>query len=153
MDTLRTEAWLLRGISSIPGELELREGRVRFTALNAGSAWPWQWRRLEADLGRPGLARTVEQEGQRAVLFDWPVGEVRYHTPWYHFGGGLRLECADLSLNFGLGEPTDGPGNRFDPVGEVQRAAREFRSVGLMRQRGRLWRAALAAAGAQTDRG
>jgi len=36
---LTTEAWLYRGISTIPGQLSLSAGRLSFVAVGTGTAW------------------------------------------------------------------------------------------------------------------
>ena len=87
MRSLRTEAWLLRGISSIPGELLLRDGVLSFSATDTGSAWPWQLRKLERSLGVPGFAGALEK-AHRRTLFRWPVRSMRFWVPWYYVGGG-----------------------------------------------------------------
>ena len=48
---IRTEAWLLRGISSLPGMLELADGNLSFTAFGSGNFWGFQLRKLEQETG------------------------------------------------------------------------------------------------------
>jgi hypothetical protein len=63
MSRLRTDAWLLRGVSSIPGELRLAAGTSSFTSSGTGSAWPLQRRRLGRALAQPTLAESAEASG------------------------------------------------------------------------------------------
>ena len=62
-DTLRTPTWLLDGITgSVPGVLELSDGRLTFTT----------------------------DDGLR--VFDAPLSEVsNVRFPWYYFSGGVKL--------------------------------------------------------------
>ena len=141
---LRSEAWLLRGISSIPGELILAHGVLRFVARDTGSAWPWQLRQLEQELRAPGFAADIER-GEGVCLFQWPANALQSWAPWYYFGGGIRLRHGGLVLSFSLGRPANmalrvhagGPG----AVGELRR---QWLAIRGMRSRGRHWLAALA---------
>ncbi len=68
---LRTDAWLLRGMSSIPGELRLSAGTLSFVCSGTGSAWPFRLRKLARALRDPSLVNVL-QEGPPAPLFQWP---------------------------------------------------------------------------------
>jgi len=136
MTTLRTEAWLLRGISSIPGELSLKAGTLSFKANGTGSAWPWQLRKLAVLLGKPELAESIDA-GMPGVLFEWPVAEVRIATPWYYFGGGIKLRNQGVALRLSFGRPAANSHTLGD-------AAVELNEVTAMRTRGNLWVQAIA---------
>ncbi len=138
MPRLRTDAWLLRGISSIPGELRLGSGSLSFVASGAGSAWPFQLRKLESALQKPGLSAAIEQ-GKALEFFNWPASQVTSEAPWYYFGGGIKLRHQSIQLRFSFGRPAN-------PSHNVARAAAELREVGTMRSQGKLWTAALARA-------
>ena len=85
MSSLRTQAWLLLGlVSSIPGELILRDRAISFVTRGSGSAWPRQLRRLERMLAVPGLARQIEDEASTTV-FQWRIDEVTVRLPWYYW--------------------------------------------------------------------
>lgn len=145
MSRLRTEAWLLRGISSLPGELRLNGGRLSFVSAGTGSTWPFQLRKLGAVLNQPGLTEAVE-EGRPFRFFEWPAHQVRVTTPWYYFGGGIRLEHRGTELRFSFGRPAStGRG--------LAGAAAELEEVGTMRSRGRLWAKALADAATRRSGG
>jgi hypothetical protein len=131
MTTLRTEAWLLRGISSVLGELRLKANTLSFKASETGSAWPWQLRKLAVLLNSPGLAECVE-EGKPVVLFEWPVSEVDVATPWYYFGGGITLRHQGVALRLSFGRPATNSHTLGD-------AAVELNEVTAMRARGKLW--------------
>lgn len=144
MERLRTAAWLLRGISSIPGELRLERGVLVFTATGAGTLWPFQWRRLARALQRPTLSPPAH--GETAVdLFAWPVEAVRVTAPWYWFGGGMVVRHAGVRLRLSFGAPA----SHAEGLGE---ATDQLREVRVMRARGREWRDALAAAGREGHR-
>jgi hypothetical protein len=147
MEALQSEAWLLRGISSIPGELRLRKGRLSFRAEYFGNAWPFQTRRLERLLGKPGLAASLER-GEARVLFEWPLEEVTAWCPWYYFSGGLKLRRAGVTLRLSLGQPANTEVNLASsgtPLALGQ-AAEHLGEVRRMRHQGKRWLAALAAA-------
>lgn len=137
MSRLRTDAWLLRGVSSIPGELRLAAGTVSFTCSGTGSAWPFQLRRLGRALAQPTLAESLEA-GRAFQLFRWPVAQVHATVPWYYFGGGIRLRHQGIELRFSFGRPASGSRS-------LAAAAAELEEVRSMRSRGRLWAKALAA--------
>jgi hypothetical protein len=136
MSTLRTDAWLLRGISSIPGELALRGGSLVFTAFNTGSAWPWQLRKLEREVGASGIAAKIDA-GERTTVFRWPVAEVDSDCPWYYFGGGLRLRRGGVVLKFSFGRPANTRSNTLADLGD------NLAELSSMRKRGRMWQSAL----------
>lgn len=138
MTTLRTEAWLLRGISSVPGALRLKGGMLSFVASGTGSAWPWQLRKLAVLLGKPGLAESIDA-GKPVVLFEWPVAEVDVATPWYYFGGGIKLRHGGVALRLSFGRPAASSHTLGD-------AAVELNEVTAMRARGSLWVQAIAKA-------
>lgn len=144
MTRLRTDAWLLRGISSIPGELRLSAGTLTFTCSGTGSAWPFQLRALGRVMGRPSLAESLE-DGQPFQLFRWPVDQVHAAVPWYYFGGGIKLRHQGIRLRFSFGRPASNGRN-------LAAAAAELREVGDMRRRGRLWQQALSSAASRSDR-
>lgn len=133
VDRLRTEAWLLRGISGIPGELRLDDGVVSFVACGTGSAWPFQLRSLERLLAHPDMAL---EDRLPLQLFAWPVSQVWFELPWYYFGGGIKLRRQGMCLRFSFGQPA-GAGRG------LREAGAELRKLGPMRDRGRLWAAAL----------
>ena len=141
---LRTESWLLRGISSIPGELVLNAQSLSFIATNTGSAWPWQLRKLERLLGSKGIARAID-DGTRTTAFEWPVREVRAWCPWYYFGGGIKLQHEAVVLRFSFGAPGNmqlRPRPR-DSVAVLQQVSDTIEEVRSMRSVGALWQAAL----------
>jgi|GEM_PF-2544327 len=142
--SLRSAAWLLLGISSIPGELMLQAGWLSFTAENTGSAWPWQLRKLERRVTRPGIAATIDA-GTDTLVFKWSVPDVKVWCPWYYFGGGIKIRKADTLLRFSLGEPANMTLRDRDaaPDEALREAAASLAEVGRMRSRGRLWLDAL----------
>ena len=167
---LSTEAWLLRGLSQIPGTLTLKNGVLSFTTLNTGSAWPWQLRKLERDyfemreqvvterealrklereLGERGLAAAIDA-GKPTRVFEWKVCDLEAQMPWYEFGGGLRVSRGQVKLRLSFGEPAS---NEVvaDPIRRLAHAVAQWRQVGIMRGRGRQWAAALETAQAQAS--
>jgi hypothetical protein len=142
MTRLRTDAWLLRGISSIPGELRLANGKLSFTCSVFGSAWPFQLRKLGVLLDQPSLAKALE-EGKTFQLFQWSVEQVQSTVPWYYFGGGIKLRHQNVHLRFSFGRPTSGGHN-------LATAAADLKELGAMRSRGKLWSKALATAASRT---
>ena len=137
--SLTIEAWLLRGISSIPGRLVLLDGAVSFVVDGTGSAWSWQLRRLEREFDAPGFASAVD-EGTPRALFQWAVGTFRYSAPWYFFGGGIRLAHGANVVRLSFGRPAEtGAVNVASAVNNLQKVAD-------MRRRGRLWLDTLASA-------
>ncbi|MEZ5653021.1 MAG: hypothetical protein R3E87_21010 [Burkholderiaceae bacterium] len=142
---MRGEAWLLRGISSIPGELILQGGSLRWIGHGSGSAWPWQLRKLERAFSTPGFARALLDD-RAATLFVVPTRAVAVHWPWYTFGGGFTLHVNGVSLRISLGRPAN---TRLRPPGAAAGAALgdavgQWRLVGAMRTRGKAWKAAFA---------
>ena len=138
MKAFRTEAWLLCGISSVPGELVLKSGVLSFVASDTGSAWPSQLRKLERRLGAPGLAAALS-ESASFTLFRWPVETVMHRTPWYYFGGGIKITGSSCTLAFSFGRPGNESGD-----GDIS-------SIGVMREHGKQWREALNEAASSSD--
>ena len=110
---LRTAAWLLRGISAIPGELHLSGSRLTFTATGTGSAWDWQLRRLEHGSGISGFAGLLKETG-RSALFSETLLALTASCPWYFFSGGLVIEIRDQTYKISFGRPVDLAGGGDD---------------------------------------
>lgn len=141
--SLRTDAWLLRGISSIPGELILEHGVIRFVANGSGSAWPWQLRKLEHEVGTPGLAQSIDRCDGNCV-FRWPVDSVRAWAPFHYFGGGIRLGHGYVVLSFSFGRPANMDLRVYPGLPNVVKELhRQFPVVRRMRRHGKRWLAAL----------
>lgn len=132
---LSHEAWLLRGISSIPGQLTLAKGKLTFTTASSGSAWSWQLKRLERDAKKPGLAAAL-QEGEEVVVFDFAVTDIKVVFPWYYFSGGLQIKAGGVSYNFSFARPANE--NRSDA--DAFAGAAEIPEI---RRKGKAWKAAL----------
>ena len=135
---LRTAAWLLRGISSLPGELRLSSGTLSFIACGSGSAWPGQLRKLAALLGTEPLGAAFDA-GTFVELFSWPVADISVFQPWYYFGGGMKVRRDDIVLRVSFGRQV---GARGGP----DQGGADLRQLATMRARGRLWASALAEA-------
>jgi hypothetical protein len=143
---LRSEAWTLRGLSSVPGELVLRGGRLSFKADGIGSAWPWQLRKLGREVGSERLAARLES-GDRALVFDWPLDDTHWWFPWYYFSGGMKIRRAGVVLRLSFGKPA----NMHFPMrlpgipapGALQQLPAVLKDVSTMRGLGVAWREAL----------
>ncbi len=131
VDRLQTEAWLLRGISSIPGQLRLRSGSLSFTCTGTGTAWPFQFRKLGREFGQPNFAESVLAD-EPFELFRWMATDVHAHAPWYYFSGGIKLSHQGRQLRFSFGRPTTGRRG-------LANAAADWKEAKRMRGRGRLW--------------
>lgn len=132
---LRTEAWLLKGISSLPGILTLAQGRLSFTASGSGSFWRGQLRTLEQQAGRPGLAKLLD-EGGNAVVFDAILSEVRnVHIPWYYFSGGIKFTLDGVRYRFSFARPANTVAS--PDIGE------SVQDLSRARQHGKEWKDAL----------
>lgn len=129
---LSSPAWLLRGISSIPGELRLCDSRISFIAHGMGSAWDWQLEKLERVAGSPGFAKSLE-DGSTASLFNESLTDIHVRSPWYYFSGGLVLQIRGVSYRLSFGKPASSS-NDDDELG----------TVSTMRQAGKMWLRALA---------
>lgn len=132
---LRTAAWLLRGTRSVPGELALSGGTLRFTAHGRGNLSRSGLRGLERRVGRAGLAERLVA-GERSVVFEAPLAEVRdVRFPWYYFSGGVKLTVGGVRYRLGFDQPSNTKleGEGGDLPGEISRA----------RERGASWKSAL----------
>ena len=132
---LRSEAWLLRGISSVPGHQALTLDHLAFTANGPGTAWPWQLRKLERHLRTPGLAGRIDA-GETVLVLDAPLTELSVTFPWYDFSSGLRVGYRDASLRFSFGRPPNAPDGR-------RGVAAALHEIASMRSAGKAWSAAL----------
>ena len=130
---LCSPAWLLRGISSIPGELTLTESRISFTAQDPGSAWDWQLRKLALLSGNPAFMDTLKR-GTAVVVFNEPLADILVRSPWYYFSGGLVLQIRGKSFRVSFGGPAGSSS-----------ASDELRAVSAMRRVGKKWLQALTA--------
>jgi hypothetical protein len=144
---ISSTAFLLRGISSIPGELKLtHDGRFSFIAnCGAGTAWGWQLRRIERETRRPGLAKQID-DGEDTLVFDVPLSAVAIKFPWYYFSGGLVAKVEGVRYRFSLGTPANMrmPTNRMDIGAAADRVETELSEVATMRRAGKAWQSAIA---------
>jgi len=106
-----SKAWLLRGISALPGHLSLAGGWLSLRLLGSGSAWDWQLdklARLAAD------ADLIEQllNGQRPLVFRQQLQTLAIRWPWYYFKGGMVITTARSRWRISFGPPVDNAGNR-----------------------------------------
>lgn len=131
-----SDAWLLRGISSLPGELKLAHGRLAFIASGSGSCWGWQLRKLERQAGKPGLADRIDA-GENARVFELPLADVKARFPWYYFSGGLVLHTPQGFYKLSFGQPAN---TRAPGAHALGRAAAELGTVRSMRTVGQAWR-------------
>lgn len=128
---LCSPAWLLRGISSIPGELRLSGSRISFIANEPGTAWDWQLGKLEHVAGSPGFKESLKS-GSSATLFNEALTDIRVRSPWYYFSGGLVLQIRGQSYRVSFGRPAS-PSNDNN----------ELNTVSTMRHVGKKWLHAL----------
>ncbi len=124
---LCSPAWLLRGISSIPGVLRLSDSRVTFIAQEPGSSWDWQLKKLEQVAGSPGFTQKLKG-GTAVELFNEPLADIRVRSPWYYFSGGLVIQIRGQSYRLSFGQPA---GSSSDDD--------ELQTVATMRQVGKRW--------------
>lgn len=134
-------AWLLRGISSIPGELKLADGRLSFKAFGFGTFWRFQLNRLERETGQPGLSERLDN-GETALVFHCPLKDVDVCFPWYYFSGGLVIRLDGINYKFSFGRPANTSTSSLNK--NVLQAMNNLREVGNMRQTGKAWRKAIA---------
>lgn len=97
-------AWILCGISSVPGELKLSGSVLSFIAHGTGSAWDWQLKKLERRSGASGFMNILK-EGGHAVLFREPVIGICSGSPWYYFSGGIVLQIRRQTYKVSFGQP------------------------------------------------
>ena len=135
---LRTEAWLVRGLSAIPGELVLDRDGIAFLATGPGSAGPRALRTLERQLRSPWRVADAGHGHAGAQLFHWPLRRVSVQVPWYYFSGGLKLGHGGVVLRFSFGRP----GN-MELARDLASAWDALRTVHAMRRCGKAWLHAL----------
>lgn len=122
---IESEAWLLVGMTrSLAGWMVLQDECVAF----------------------------ADENGH--VHFSTPVAQIeRAWSPWYYFGGGLKLRIDGKTFRITLTRPNDQPGGaqrplRFgsDPCGisTAAFAGSKFKDIFRGRQLTRCWKAALA---------
>lgn len=136
----KSMAWLLRGISSIPGELKLADGRLSFKAFGFGTFWKFQLERLERETGQPSLAERLDN-GETAMVFHFSLNDVDVRFPWYYFSGGVVITVEGTKYKFSFGRPANSGSNALSK--NVLQAMNDLREAGNMRQTGKAWRKAL----------
>jgi len=140
-------AWLLRGLfNSLPGILSLQQGRLSYTALDAGTFWKRGLKRLEAHADYPGLGERLRR-GEASRLFDLPVSEVGPMSfPWFYFSAGMHLRIDGRKYRFSFIRPNNSQlpvVNRRDAGVAVGLSIRVSRDVRDAVEVGRRWRGLL----------
>jgi hypothetical protein len=102
---LETPAWLLRGVSALPGQLSLVGGMLSLSLHGSGTAWPWQLRKLERDAHCAGFSAAQLCLGQSSVLFRERLEAIRIASPWYWFQGGLIVHSAHGRWRISFAKP------------------------------------------------
>jgi hypothetical protein len=97
-----SEAWLCRGISTVPGELKLEDGRLSYTAFGFGTILWFQRGKLEREAHQPGLADRMRR-GENSVVFDARMTDVETEFPWYD-PGGLRIRVGEAKYRIVFSE-------------------------------------------------
>ena len=138
---LESPAWLLRGVSSLPGRLSLAGGTLSLTLHSTGSAWGWQLRKLDRGAAATDLSARLRL-GQPALLFRERLENVVIGSPWYYFRGGLIVATARGNWRISFGRPAGSTG--FEGLGEE---ADELGTALAMRRTGSRWLQVLRQAG------
>lgn len=142
--TCDSRAWLLRGVSTLPGRLRLAGGSVQFTATGTGSAWDWQLRKLDRLAVTTDFSQRL-QLGQAAVLFRERLENLMITSPWYYFQGGLLVHSARGTWRISFGPPA-----RSTADESLAAVGGELRTVADMRRTGKHWLRVFRQAGAAT---
>ena len=135
-----SDAWLLRGISSLPGTLALSRGRLSFVAHGTGSFWRFQLRKLAEQTGQAGLAQHLA-EAAPVTLFAVPVAAIdELRFPWYTFSGGLDVTLNGVRYRFGFDRPantelSNDTAQAINEIGQARRTGKAWKAV-LNRRRG-----------------
>lgn len=137
-----SRAWLLRGISTLPGRLQLAGGTVWFTATNTGSAWDWQLRKLDRLAVTTDFSQRL-QLGQPAVLFRERLENLVIASPWYYFQGGLVVRSARGTWRISFGPPA-----RASADESLAALEGELVTMAAMRRTGKHWLQVFRQAGA-----
>lgn len=138
---LESRAWLLRGVSSLPGRLSLAGGMLSLTLHGTGSAWDWQLRKLDPRAAATDLSARLRLR-QPALLFRERLENVVIGSPWYYFRGGLIVATARGSWRISFGRPAGSAG--VEGLGEE---ADELGTALAMRRTGSRWLQVLRQAG------
>lgn len=123
-------AWLLRGISSVPGELRLRGSQLSFVAQERGSAWDWQLKKLQRNSRDADFADKL-RSGNHATLFNEPLAAVTVRFPWYYFSGGLvvMVRRQVYRLSFGQAASSSMASNELEAVSTMRRVGKRWRQM------------------------
>lgn len=140
---METPAWLLRGVSTLPGQLRLSGGMLSLTLFGSGSAWPWQLRKLERDAHCAGFSAGQLRLDQSSVLFRERLEAIRISSPWYWFNGGLIIHTARSRWRISFAKPNGVTGTQgLDEVLD------DLGGLGAVRKMGARWLQILRQAGA-----
>ncbi len=131
--SFRSPAWLLRGISTVPGELRLAGRQLSFWATDRGSAWDWQLRKLDPHARTVDFSRRLGTGGP-TLLFSERLEDLRVHAPWYYFRGGLVVTTPKTAYKLSFGRPA-----RSSGMLGLHQAADELRTASNMRTIGQEW--------------
>ncbi len=146
---LCTEAWLLKGINSLPGALKLQDGRLSYTAFGTGTCGHGLLSKLEQASGQTGFAQRLE-DGDEALLFDAPLtGVEKIDFPWYYFSGGMKVTVGGVRYRIGFDRPANStvPMHFDESLEDLSRGLESVSEVARARRSGKAWKAVLGDAG------
>ncbi|MBT7410650.1 MAG: hypothetical protein HN826_13185 [Methylococcales bacterium] len=130
-----TEAWLLRGISCLPGLLKLDNQILSYTALDYGNLWNFQLRKLELTNNINNIKQELDEK-HKIILFELPMSEVKQaHIPWHYFSGGIKITTNKNHFRFSFARPA----NTYFPMERLNASNDILES----RQSGKAWKKVL----------
>lgn len=132
--------WLLRGISSLPGQMDLVDGWLSLRLLGEGNAWDWQLRKLARLTADSDLIDRL-LDGQRPLVFRERLENLSIDWPWYYFRGGLVVTAGEARWRISFGPPVGNVGNR-----SLESALDNLNTVVSMRAIGKRWLQAIESA-------
>lgn len=138
--------WLLRGISSLPGQMNLVDGWLSLRLLSEGNAWDWQLRKLSRLTADSDLIEKF-LDGQRPLVFRERLENLSIRWPWYYFRGGLVVTAGEARWRISFGPPVGNVGNR-----SLEGALDNLNTVVSMRAIGKLWLQAIESASGPPER-
>jgi hypothetical protein len=107
-EDVKTNAWLMRGIGNLAGELALKDSRLSFTTLAGyGQLLSYQLRCLEQETNQAGLEGKVNR-GESTTVFDVALSGITATVfPWYYLSGGVQLTMGGITYKFLFAAPSN----------------------------------------------
>lgn len=143
-ESYASEVWLITGfLNSLPGLLNLENGKLTFTAIGTGTYWDSGLKKIEKKSGNSDFYKLLKRD-KPAILFSVDVNEIQKITyPFIYFSGGAHIFFDNKKFRLSFIEPNNSKLPIFDRsqyAAVIKRTVEIIEDISHARKVGKKWR-------------